>query len=117
MYTITAPDWSRIAVKLVYWSYVENNNLAIELVVDKDYEDKEIFKWESRCYLTVNIKPLPSDMIALDINNFPDALKFVEENDIAHKVDEAQSWFVTYPIVKFNNDFFRKNSTHILAQC
>ena len=75
MYTITSPDWSRIAVKLVYWSYVENNNLAIELVVDKDYEDKEIFKWESRCYLTVNIKSLPSDMIALDINNFPDALK------------------------------------------
>lgn len=117
MYHLTFPNWDRVAVKLEYWSYQNNHNLSIRLIADKDYEDHEVFKWEPLCSLTVNIDTLPSNEMALDVNNFPDALEFVEQNWIAKFVRSTISGFVEYPIVRFTDEFFMENSLHILWQC
>jgi len=117
MYTIKAPNGDKLTVELKYWSYADNHNLYIGLVVDKDYEDHEVFKWEPWCDLTVNIGSLLPNEIALDVNNFPDALEFVKENNIANLIRYTTSGFVKYPIVRFTDEFFRENSLHILAQC
>lgn len=77
--------------------YETNGNLAVWL----DYRNQADFD------VTVNIRPLPPFMAALNVN-FPhseDILKAITENGFAEPTGEfIQSGFASYPIYRFNRD-------------
>ncbi len=93
-------------------TYLNNGNLYLGLVYRKWW------RWHSFCDVTVNLNwSLPADTAYVDINNMPDMLDWLVENNLAEKLDETcQSGFVTYPKVRFNMDkvekyCFEDNST------
>lgn len=77
--------------------YASNDHLAIQLF---DCDDHSPY-----ATLTVNISgtDIGDDMAYLDVNNFPDAEKFVRDNDLGFPMWEyAQSGFVSYPLYFFD---------------
>lgn len=74
--------------------YVLNDNLAISLLT----EEGEPFGM-----LTKNLKKkLPENMAYLDVNNMPDAEKFVTENNLGRFTGMySNSGFIVYPLYEF----------------
>ena len=82
-------------------NYRNNNNLYVGLIC-KVVEDGAEW-YEPFTDITVNIDKLESDCAAIDVNNFPQAEKFITENKLAEFTgDHAISGFCVYPIYKFD---------------
>lgn len=57
--------------------------------------------------ITVNIEPMQYREFCVDVNNFPEALKFLYENGIAEPTDEVRrSGYCVYPVWKLNEKYF-----------
>lgn len=93
--------WKDIDILLSVEEYVHNNQLAIML-----YEKET---WEYYTDLSVFVKEFENiGYVALDINNFPWAEEFVQENNLWTLVGYIQSWFVSYPIYQMDLDELAK---------
>lgn len=77
--------------------YANNGHLAIQLYDSDDHSPYAT--------LTVNISgtDIGDDMAYLDVNNFPEAERFVTDNGLGFPMWEyAQSGFVSYPLYYFD---------------
>jgi hypothetical protein len=80
--------------------YVNNDNIAIEV-------------WDTNegpfADLTVNIYDLPEGLACIDTNNFPDAIRLIEEYNLGEFTSNfATSGYCTYPIYKLNIENINK---------
>ncbi len=87
-------------------SYVNNGNLALELMF---WEDE---RWQDFCDVTVNLgMTLAEDEGYVNTNDMPDILEWLVENKLAEKLEEpTQVNFAQYPKVRFNMELIRKHS-------
>ena len=108
-------DWKTKCFAMAFDHYANNNNLYIELYCDEDYDDHETPHYEPYAALTVNLWVLAPRQIAVDINNFPDALDFITQNDIWKVISYEASGFVTYPIVQLNDEFVKAHMSEIYS--
>lgn len=108
-------DWKTKCFALEFDHYANNGNLYIELYCDEDYDDHETPHYEPYASLTVNLWVLAPRQIAVDINNFPDALDFISQNDIWKVISYEASGFVTYPIVQLNDEFVKAHMSEIYS--
>lgn len=91
-----------IEVFLMRGRYIDNDNLAIDMMSD---EDGYI---EPYAHLTVNIDDFDDDYTAcIDTNNLgEDIIDWLEENEIAIPLGYSlQSGFCSYPVVAFSAEF------------
>lgn len=57
--------------------------------------------------ITVNIEPMQYREFCVDINNFPEAMAFLYDNNIAEPTGACvRSGFVIYPVWKLNEKYF-----------
>lgn len=98
---------------------VLNNSLSKKKVKFKDYYgDNHVLNIKADTYyftgnlslqtyeeglpyarITVNISPLPPNEVAIDVNNFPEALKILYDNNIAFPTEKViRSGYCIYPI-------------------
>lgn len=79
-------------------NYATYNNLA--LVANTEDDDSPYASF------SVNIKPLPANHFAADVNNHPDIETWLETNNIATNTNQkTSSGLVTYPIFKLTDEF------------
>lgn len=87
----------------VLW-YADNGNLAIVLV-----DAGEDFFGEEFGVLTVNLGPASPGYAAIDTNNLPEAVRFVEENALGTPTGTTRSsGYCSYPVVCFDMDRLRE---------
>lgn len=80
--------------------YLKNSNIVLTLFDNENGPFSNI---------TVNIEDLPVDEFAVDVNNFPQALRVLKENRIAKPTGkQVRSGFCMYPIWKLTIDEFLK---------
>ena len=108
-------DWDTKCFGLEFNHYKNNGNLYIELYCDTNYEDHEMPYYEPYASLTVNLKSLKPTQIAVDTNNFPDALDFISQNNIWEVISYEGSGFVIYPIVQLNDEFVKAHISEIYS--
>ena len=93
-------DNKRVSIKPYRSYYTDNNNTAIILICDEGE-----YKGETYSTLSVNIRPLPENRIAVDTNNCPNAEKFIKENNLGKPVGiTLKSGFCAYPIYEIDLD-------------
>ena len=112
---ILIKDWKTMCFAMEFNHYADNDNLYIELYCDENYDDHETPQYEPYTSLTVNLWPLKPTQIAVDINNFPDALEFIKQNDIWKVISYEASGFVTYPIVQLSDEFVKNHRSEIYS--
>jgi hypothetical protein len=71
--------------------------------------------YEPYASLTVNLWSLKPTQIAVDTNNFPDALDFISQNNIWEVISYEWSGFVIYPIVQLNDEFVKAHISEIYS--
>ena len=87
-------------MKLHAGFYVKYNNLVLTVF---DPEDGPFAN------ITVNIEDLPADEFAVDVNNFPDALGILVDNNIAEFAGkQLRSGYCIYPVYRLLLDSERR---------
>lgn len=88
-------------VNIIVSDYNDNGNLAVCLENAENHSPYAI--------LTVNLKFLPFGYAAVDINNHPEAIEFIESNKIGVNTGQTvKSEFCEYPIYQFFMDKLEK---------
>jgi len=84
--------------------YVNNQNLAIEILIDKGHY------YEPYGMLTVNLsETLPEDTAYVDTNNIQNAEEFIKEYKLGESTgDTRRSGFCEYPLYKFDLETVKK---------
>ena len=90
-------------VWLMQSEYSDNGNIAVIMLT----EDGERY-----ATLTVNITPKEKDCAAIDTNNYPQGMDFIEKNHLGEKIGEEQSGYCTYPVVRFDRAALDKVAIH-----
>ena len=100
MYIKHSYDNKDEAVKLGVNSYVTNGQIAI-LLYNTD--------WEYYSDLSVFVEEFKyQNFMAVDVNNLPNAVEFIEEYKLWTLIGQASSGFITYPIYAMDIDELRK---------
>lgn len=87
-------------MKLHAGFYVAHNNLVLTLFEPEEGPFSNI---------TVNIEQLPVDEFAVDVNNFPSALRILVDNNIAHPTEKVlRSGYCIYPVWKLNEEVLKE---------
>lgn len=89
-------------VGLVIDKYASNNNLAIELV------DK--ITYEPIARMTVNVIGLIDGYCAIDTNNCPEMVEFIENYNLGTRIGLVPSGYCIYPIYEINMEEVKKYS-------
>jgi len=85
-------------------TYVCNKNICLQAYCLTD--DDGLFYLEPYATLTVNLDQLTTNEIAIDVNNFPEGLSFLLENNFIDKPHRYEvSGFCLYPVARINASF------------
>lgn len=84
------------SVKVKFFFY-QDGNFGLQLYIEG----------EPYATITVNIEPMPYREFCVDINNFPEVMGFLYDNNIAEPTGACvRSGFVIYPVWKLNKKYF-----------
>lgn len=90
-------DYEDEDVKVKFFRYQEFENFGLQLFIEG----------EPYATITVNIEPMQYREFCVDINNFPEAMYFLHDNNIADPTEDfVRSGFVLYPVWKLRSYFF-----------
>lgn len=98
-------------IRLYFGKYELGKHLCVEL----RYYDTEYDDYLPYTRLTVNFpNELKDDEAFLDVNNFPEGVRFVKENKLAKPLYQGrQNGYVIYPLYKFNLNKLKKEGVEI----
>lgn len=90
----------KVAIQLQVQQYAKNGQIAILLYTPD---------WEYYSDLSVFVEEFKyQNFMAVDVNNLPNAVEFIEEYKLWTLIGQASSGFVTYPIYAMDIDELRK---------
>ena len=90
-------DGGYVDVEIVASRYEYYNNLCISFETTDTHETYST--------ITTNIKALPYNQAAIDVNNHPEAIEIIETNGLGVDTGKSvKSGFCTYPIYEFDMD-------------
>ena len=90
----------KVTIQLQVQQYAKNGQIAILLYTPDGeyYSDLSVFVEEFKY----------QNFMAVDVNNLPNAVEFIEEYKLWTLIGQASSGFVTYPIYAMDIDELRK---------